>query len=54
MPNNFDFVILPATSIGDEDLLKNLEFIKVVRLKVDGNLKFQRVLFKIKHTGVIQ
>lgn len=52
--NNFDFVILPVTSIGDEDLLERLEFIKVVRIKVDGNLKFQRVLFKIKHTGVIQ
>lgn len=52
--NNFDFVILPVTSIGDEDLLEKLEFIKVVRLKVDGNLKFQILLFKIKHTGVIQ
>lgn len=51
--NNFDFVILPVTSIGDEDLLENLEFIKMVRIKVDGNLRFQRVLFKIKHTGVI-
>lgn len=51
--NNFDFVILPVTSIGDEDLLNNLEFIKAVKLKVDGNSKFQRVLFKIKHTGVI-
>lgn len=51
--NNFDFVILPSTSIGDEDLLNDLEFIKVVRIKVDGIRKFQRLLFKIKHTGVI-
>lgn len=51
--NNFDFVILPVTSIGDEELLEKLEFIKTVRIKVDGNLEFQRALFKIKHTGVI-
>lgn len=51
--NNFDFVILPVTSIGDEDLLEKLEFIKVLKLKVDGNVKFTRILFKIKHTGVI-
>ena len=51
--NNFDFVILPVTSITDEDLLNDLDFIKEVKIKVDGNLKFTRLLFKIKHTGVI-
>lgn len=51
--DNFDFVILPVTIIGDEDSLNDLEFIKVVRLNVDGKSKFQKVLFKIKHTEVI-
>lgn len=51
--NNFDFVIVPATIVGDEDLFNDLEFIKAARLRVDGNLKFLRLIFKIKHTGVI-